>query len=112
MNEEENIPLTELQLSQQTGVRCFLVSLEHFSNVSDAIEGQRNLDQIHTISSFRQLDAYPVSTSGEVMVKCRTNQITAADEVILIQAKDSGLIDEKTVDEFEALKPEEDEEEI
>jgi hypothetical protein len=46
------------------------------------------------------------------MVKCRTNQITAADEVILIQAKDSGLIDEKTVDEFEALKPEEDEEEI
>jgi hypothetical protein len=117
---EDDTPLTELQLSQATGVRCFLVSPDHFAALATRIEEPRNLDMVHTIASFRPASGYPVAPNGKIMVKCRGNQISAADEVLLTWAKAKNttdyeydeheepikIITEVTVAEFEELKPE------
>jgi hypothetical protein len=116
----DETPPTELQLSQSTGVRCFLVSPDHFGGLATQIETPRNLDMVHTLSSFRPAASYPVSPAGKIMVRCRGNQISAADEVLLAWAKDMNTTDyeydeheepikiltEVTVAEFVALLPE------
>jgi hypothetical protein len=105
---EDDTPPTALQLSQSTGVRCFLVSPDHFAGLATQIEEPRNLDMVHTLSSFRPAASYPVSPSGKIMVRCRGNQISAADEVLIAQAIAVEILDEVTVAEFVALLPEDD----
>jgi hypothetical protein len=117
---DDETPPTELQISQATGVRCFLVSPDHFAALGKMIEEPRNLDMVHTLSSFRPAASYPLTPSGKIMVRCRGNQISAADEVLLTWAKATNTTDyeydeheepikiltEVTVAEFVALLPE------
>jgi hypothetical protein len=112
---EDDTPLTELQLSQATGVRCFLVSPDHFAALATQIEEPRNLDGVHTIASFRAASGYPVSPTGQIMVSCRGNQISKDadeygddDDARIEQAIAGGILREVTVAEFAALKPAED----
>jgi hypothetical protein len=102
----DDTPPTELQLSQSTGVRCFLVSPDHFSGLATQIETPRNLDMVHTLSSFRPAASYPVSPSGKIMVRCRGNQISAADDTLIAQAIAVEILTEVTVSEFVSLLPE------
>tara|TARA_R110000782_G_scaffold82483_1_gene162211 strand:- start:1282 stop:1611 length:330 start_codon:yes stop_codon:yes gene_type:complete len=103
---DDDTPPTELQRSQSTGVRCFLVSPNHFGALAAQIEEPRKLDMVHTLSSFRPAASYPVSPAGDIMVRCRGNQISAADDTLIAQAVTAGIIDEVTVAEFTALLPE------
>ena len=102
---DDDTPPTELQISQSTGVRCFLVSPNHFDDLATQIEAPRKLDMVHTMSSFRPAASYPVSLAGKIMVRCRGNQISAADDTLIAQAITSGIIEEVTVAEFAALLP-------
>jgi hypothetical protein len=102
----DDTPPTELQLSQSTGVRCFLVSPDHFAGLATQIETPRNLDMVHTLSSFRPASNYPVSPSGKIMVRCRGNQISAADDTLIAQAIAVEILTEVTVAEFVSLLPE------